>query len=68
MQEVVLYCKRCRKSLKMKYVPTGNGATPMFINVCVVCHHCKRTLRFKQYTEEMLIQNSVDGKLCVQPF
>ncbi len=65
MQEVVLFCRRCGKSLKMKYFPTGNGATPMFINVCVVCHFCKRTLRFQQFTEEVLLNNSVDGKFYV---
>lgn len=65
MQEIVLFCRRCKRSLRMRYIPTGNSATPMLINVCVVCHHCKRTLRVKQYTEGLLIQNSVDGKLYV---
>ncbi len=65
MQEVVLFCRRCRKSLKLRCFPTGNGDTPIFINVCVVCHYCKRNLRFRHFTEDVLIQNSVDGKLYV---
>ena len=66
MQEIVLLCRRCKRSLKMRYIPTGNSATPMLINVCVVCHHCKRHFYFKKFTEGLIVQNSIDGKLYVQ--
>lgn len=65
MQEIVLFCRRCKRSLKMRYIPTGNSATPMLINVCVVCYHCKRHLYFKKFTEGLIVQNSIDGKLYV---
>lgn len=62
MQDVTFYCKRCKKSLRMKYKPTGNDEAPVLINIEIACHHCKRVLHLKKYTEKMLIENSVGGK------
>lgn len=63
MHQIDLYCRKCKKSLRMSYIITGNEDAYVLENIVVKCHHCKRALVLKKYTEAMLIKNSVDGKV-----
>lgn len=63
MHQIDLYCRKCKKSLRMSYIITGNEDAYVLENIVVKCHRCKRALVLKKYTEAMLIKNSVDGKV-----
>lgn len=67
MQEITFYCKKCKKSLKITYRLTGNDDAPVLPNINIVCHHCKRVMYLKKYTEKMLVENSVGGRIYIQP-
>lgn len=62
MQEITCFCKRCKKSLRIGYLVSGNDDTPVLANIQIACHHCKRVMYLKKYTEKLLKENSVDGK------
>ncbi len=62
MQEITIFCKRCKKSLRISYVVTGNDEAPVLPSVIIKCPHCKRALTLKKCTEKKFIANSVDGK------
>lgn len=51
MQEIVFYCKRCKKSLHISYQITGVDNALILPNVIIKCTHCKRVLFLKKYTE-----------------
>lgn len=65
MQEITFYCKKCRKSLRITYRLTGNGDAPVLPNVDIACHHCKRVMYLKKYTEKQLVENSVGGRFYI---
>ena len=62
MQEVLLFCRRCKKSTRVSYVITGDDFAPVLPNIQVACRHCTRVMYLKKYTEKMLVENSVSGK------
>ena len=62
MQEITCFCKRCKKSLRIGYLVSGNDDTPVLANIQIACHHCKRVMYLKKYTEKLLRENSVGGK------
>lgn len=65
MQEIAFYCKRCKKSLRMSYVLTGDDNAPVLPSIIINCSHCKRALVLKNFTEKKLIELSVDGKYYI---
>ena len=64
MQEIQFYCRRCKKSLRISYILTGDDNAPVLPNVQIICNQktCRRAMYLKNYTEKQLIENSVDGK------
>lgn len=62
MQEITFFCKRCKKSLRIKYKVSGDDFAPVLPNVEVACRHCTRVMYLKKYTEAKLVENSVGGK------
>lgn len=65
MSDVTMYCRRCKKSLRIKYKVTGNDNVPVLPNIEIACRYCTRVLYFKKYTEKQLIENSVGGKMYI---
>lgn len=65
MQEIQFYCRKCKKSLRISYIVTGNDDEPVLPSIVIKCSHCKRAMFLKKYTEDMLINNSVDGKFYI---
>ena len=47
MQEITCFCKRCKKSLRIGYIVSGNDDTPVLANIQIACHHCKRVMYLK---------------------
>jgi acetyl-CoA carboxylase beta subunit len=65
MQEIQFFCRKCKKSLKITYILTGNDNAQVLPNVMIKCQHCKRVMYLKKYTEKMLIEGSVDAKFYI---
>lgn len=62
MEEITCFCKKCRKSLRIDYMISGKDEMPVLINIQIACHHCKRKMYLKNYTEKMLVEHSAGGK------
>ena len=45
----------------MNYYVTGENIELNLQGFELKCEKCKRVLRFKKYTEQMLIENATDG-------
>lgn len=65
MQEITFYCKKCRKSTGVTYRLTGNDNAPVLLNIDIKCHHCRRVMYLKKYTEKLLVANSVGGRIYI---
>ena len=67
MQEIQFYCRRCKKSLRISYILTGDDNAPILPNVQIICNQktCRRVMYLKNYTEKQLIENSVDGRYYI---
>lgn len=57
MQQIDFYCKKCRKTMKMSYVVSGDDEALVLPNMIVKCHtnKCTRAVVLKKYTEKMII-------------
>ena len=64
-ETVDLYCKHCRKSLKISYIVTGRNDAPVLPNIMIKCQHCKRVMVLKNYTEEKFMKHVIDGKIYI---
>lgn len=60
MQEIDFYCKKCRKSMKMTYVMTGNDEVPVMAGIIIRCHtnKCTRAVTLKRFTEGDIKKNT----------
>jgi hypothetical protein len=65
MQEITCFCRRCKKSLRIKYKTTGDDFAPVLPNVEIACRHCTRVMYLKKCTEKKLVESSVDGKFYI---
>ncbi len=57
MQEIRFHCKKCRKSMGMTYLVSGDVDSPVLPNVIMKCHTCKKVSTLKKYTEGMVVAN-----------
>ena len=66
MQQVDLYCKKCKKSMKMSYMVSGDKDAPVLRGMTIRCHtnKCTRVLMLKHFTEGRLIENADDNGKC----
>ena len=57
MQQVDLYCKKCKKSMKMSYMVSGEKDAPVLTGITIRCHtnKCTRVVMLKNFTEGCLI-------------
>ena len=66
MQQTDFYCKKCKCSTRISYIPCGNSETPVLVGVVIKCHTCKRSMVLKNYTEGRIVtQTGRDGKLFI---
>lgn len=65
MENLELYCRRCRKSMKISYLTVGDDDVLVLENIQIKCHHCKRILTFKKYTERMLKEREENGRVYI---
>ena len=58
MQQVDLYCKKCKKSMKMSYMVSGEKDAPVLRGMTIRCHtnKCTRVLMLKNFPEGRLIE------------
>ena len=57
LKQIELYCKKCRKSMKMAYLLTGNDDAPVLPGMIIRCHtnRCTRVMRQRQFNEGLMI-------------
>ena len=60
MQQVDLYCKKCKKSMKMSYMVSGEKDAPVLTGITIRCHtnKCTRVVMLKNFTEGCLIEQA----------
>lgn len=63
-KKIEIRCRRCNK-LFMNYYLTGNEVNLHMEGVELKCDKCKRVLRLKKYTEQLLMEQSLDGVFLV---
>lgn len=51
--------------MKISYLTVGDDAVLVLENVQIKCHHCKRTLIFKKYTERMLKDREENDRVYI---
>lgn len=61
---ISIRCKCCKQRL-CDYTLQGDGTAPVLRGISFKCCKCKRVLSFKNYTEKMIVQNSVNGNFMV---
>ncbi len=68
LKQIEFYCKKCRKSMKMAYIITGDDVAPVLPGMIIRCHtnRCTRVMVLKKYTEGMLIAHAdKEGKVYI---
>lgn len=63
-KKIEIRCRRCNR-LFMNYYLTGNEADLHMEGIELKCDKCKRVLRLKKYTEQLLLEQSIDGVFLV---
>ena len=51
LKVIDFYCKKCKKSMKVSYMVTGNRNYPVLPRVMMKCHHCGRVMTLKNFKE-----------------
>lgn len=54
-EEIKFHCRKCRKSMGMTYLVTGDADSPVLPNVMMKCHTCKKVSTLKKFTEGMVV-------------
>lgn len=68
MQQIDFYCRKCKKSMKMAYVLTGNASAPVMPGMIIRCHthKCTRVASLRNYTEgKVITQIDAFGKFYI---
>lgn len=55
LKVIDFYCKKCKKSMKVSYMVTGNRNYPVLPRVMMKCHHCGRVMTLKHFKEGELL-------------
>ena len=55
MQEIKFHCRKCKKSMSMTYLVSGDIDNPVLPNVMIKCHTCKKVSTLKKFTEGMVV-------------
>ena len=66
MQQIDFYCKKCKKSMKMSYMVSGDKDAPVLRGMTIRCHtnKCTRVLMLMNFTEGRLIENEDANGKC----
>ncbi len=62
---VSFYCKKCKKSMKVSYMVTGNRNYPVLPRVMMKCHHCGRVMTLKNFKEGELLDKVEQDKYYI---
>ena len=66
MQQIDFYCKKCKKSMKMSYMVSGDKDALVLRGMTIRGHtnKCTRVLMLKNFTEGRLIENADANGKC----
>ena len=62
LKVIDFYCKKCKKSMKVSYMVTGNRNYPVLPRVMMKCHHCGRVMTLKNFKEGELLDKVEQDK------
>lgn len=66
MNQINMYCKKCKKKLGLSVMLSGEADTIVMTNVITKCRYDKRVMILKKYTESMIRkQMTSDGKVYI---
>lgn len=65
LQVIDFYCKKCKKSMRISYMVTGNSSYPVLPSVIMKCHHCNRVMTLKDFKEDELLDNVEHDKCYI---
>lgn len=57
--------KKCKKSMKVSYMVTGNRNYPVLPRVMMKCHHCGRVMTLKNFKEGELLDEVEQDKYYI---
>lgn len=67
-KKIEFYCKHCKKSMKVRYIPSGNPDALVLSGIEMACHtrKCIRVITLKRVTEgDILAHTGKDGKVFI---
>ena len=65
LKVIDFYCKKCKKSMKVSYMVTGNRNYPVLPRVMMKCHHCGRVMTLKNFKEGELLDRVEQDKYYI---
>ena len=65
LKVIDFYCKKCKKSMKVSYMVTGNKNYPVLPRVIMKCHHCGRVMTLKNFKEGELLDKVEEDKYYI---
>ena len=65
LKVIDFYCKKCKKSMKVSYMVTGNRNYPVLPRVMMKCHHCGRVMTLKNFKEGELLDKVEQDKYYI---
>ena len=66
LKVIDFYCKKCKKSMKVSYMVTGNRNYPVLPRVMMKCHHCGRVMTLKNFKEGELLDRVEQDKYYIR--
>ena len=60
LQAIDFYCKKCKKSMRISYVLTGDKEAPAMNGIMIKCHthKCTRVVTLKNFTEGQILERT----------
>lgn len=65
LKVIDFYCKKCKKSMKVSYMVTGNRNYPVLPRVMMKCHHCGRVMTLKNFKEGELLDRVEQDRVFI---
>lgn len=60
LQTIDFYCRKCGKSMRISYIPTGDKETPAMNGIMIKCHthKCTKVVMLKNFTEGQIVKRT----------
>ena len=65
MQAIEFHCKKCKKGLRMSFIPCGCMDDIVLKGITVRCKTCTRVITPREFKEQHIVENAVNGKFFI---